>query len=155
MVGFAAANSGKLVVEGLKLFVPAGSSAVVRERMAHLDSEAAKWELYELEERREELKPMEILDCGNILTRLVHCPEEAEINQRFRGPIALVRSLMSEAELAALSPAEISFRRHGLEFARSRLSAAPGHSAARRSSSSAPAPRSECSMTETCRILKP
>ena len=42
------------------------------------------------------------------------------------GPIALVRSLMSEVEVAALSPAEISFRRHGLEFARSRLSAAPG-----------------------------
>jgi hypothetical protein len=121
-----AAHSGKLAVEGLKLFVPAGSSAVVRERMAHLDSSAAKWELYELDERSDECTSIEILDCGNVLTRLVRCPDEVEINQRFGGPIALVRSLMSEVEVAALSSAEISFRRHGLEFARSRLSAAPG-----------------------------
>ena len=33
---------------------------------------------------------------------------------------------MSEAEVAVLSPGEIAFRRHGLEFARSRLSHDPG-----------------------------
>jgi len=117
------ANAGKMVVEGLKLFVPAGCSTLVRERMAHLNREAAKWELYELEERAEEVKPIEILDRGNILTRLVHCPNEAEILERFAGPIALVRSLMPEAEVAVLSAAEIAFRCHGLEVARARLSA--------------------------------
>ena len=108
------ANAGKLVVEGLKLFVPSGCSALVRERMAHLNRTAAKWELYELEERAEELRQIEILDRGNISTRLVHCPNDAEIQERFSGPIALVRSLMTEAEVAVLSAAEISFRCHGV-----------------------------------------
>jgi hypothetical protein len=116
------ANVGKLVVEGLKLFVPAGCSTLVRERMAHLNRAAAKWELYELDERGEEVKPIEILDRGNVLTRLVHCPNDAEIQERFAGPISLVRSVMAEVEVAALSPAEIAFRCHGLEVARARMS---------------------------------
>ena len=45
------ANPGKFAVEGLKLFLPAGASALIRERMAHLNAAAAKWQLYELEER--------------------------------------------------------------------------------------------------------
>jgi len=49
-------NAGKLVVEGLKPFVPPGCSTLVRERMAHLNRAAAKWVLYELEERAEELR---------------------------------------------------------------------------------------------------
>jgi hypothetical protein len=56
----------------------------------------------------------------------VHCSDDADIHERFGGPIALVRSMMPEAEIASLSPAEISFRCHGLEFARARLSAEPG-----------------------------
>ncbi len=116
------AQAGKLVVEGLKLFLPAGCSTLVRERMAHLNRAAANWELYELEERAEELRQIEILDRGNIATRLVHCPNDAEVEEGFSGPIALVRSLMPEAEVAVLSAAEISFRCHGLEVARAGLS---------------------------------
>lgn len=44
-------QSHKLMVEGLKLFVPDGCSALVRERMAHLNPAAAKWEFYELDDR--------------------------------------------------------------------------------------------------------
>lgn len=119
-------HAGKLAVEGLRLFVPRGCAALVRERMAHLDQLAAKWELYELDERSDECTALDILDCGNVNTRLVRCPEEAEVQERFAEPIALVRGLMSEAEVAAISPAEISFRCHGLEFARARLTAVPG-----------------------------
>jgi hypothetical protein len=71
------AQAGKLVVEGLKVFVPSGCSALVRERMAHLNRTAAKWELYELDERAEEIRQIEILDRGNISTRLVHCPNDS------------------------------------------------------------------------------
>ena len=56
------AQAGNLVIEGLKLFVPDGCSAVVRERMAHLNPIAAKWQIYELEERGEDLKRLEISD---------------------------------------------------------------------------------------------
>jgi len=120
------AHAGKLAVEGLRLFLPRGCAALVRERMAHLDQLAAKWQLYELDERTDECIGVDILDCGNVNTRLVRCPEEADIQERFAEPIALVRGLMSEAEVAAISPAEISFRCHGLEFARARLTAVPG-----------------------------
>ena len=41
--------------------------------------------------------------------------------------IALVRTLMPETEVARLSSAEVAFRCHGLEFARSRLTAQPGN----------------------------
>ena len=122
-----AAHAGKLAVEGLKLFVPEGCSSLLRERMAHLNFGAAKWQLYELEERGEELKRMEISDRGNVSTRLVRCPEEIEIFARFAAPVALVKALMPEVEVGIVSPAEVSFRCHGLEFARARLSAKPGN----------------------------
>jgi hypothetical protein len=119
-------QAGKLVIEGLKLCVPAGCSTLVRDRIANLNRDAAKWELYELEERGEELNQIEILDRGNISTHLVRCSDTADVESRFAGPIALVRSLMPETEIASPSPAEVSFRCHGLEFARARLSAQPG-----------------------------
>ena len=121
-----ALHARKLVIGGLKLFVPAGCSDIVRERMAHLNRDAAKWELYELEERGEDLSQIEVLDRGNIATRLVRCCDDADTQARFGGPIALVRGMMAEVDVAVLSPVEIGFRCHGLEFARARLSAEPG-----------------------------
>ena len=120
------AQAAKLVVEGLKLILPDGCSALARERIANLNQSAAKWELYELEERSEEIKPIEVSDRGNVSTRLVHCSEEESIFSRFAEPIAVIRGLMPEAEVGLTSPVEISFRCHGLEFARARLSAKPG-----------------------------
>ncbi|MGA8154425.1 MAG: hypothetical protein WB952_26005 [Terriglobales bacterium] len=118
-------HSGKLLVEGLKLFVPAGASGLTRERMAHLDPQAAKWQLYELEERDDNLRELDVADRGNVATRLVHCPDESAARERFAACIAQVQTLMPEAEIALLSPAEIAFRCHGLEFARARLDRDP------------------------------
>lgn len=118
--------AGHAYVEGLKLFAPAARSAVVRERMAHLDPEAAKWELYELEETEPELTPVDTADRGNIATHLVHCPDLAAAHERFAGSIARMRQLAPETEVAVVSPGEISFRLHGLEFARARMSPQAG-----------------------------
>jgi hypothetical protein len=118
-------QAGKAAVEGLKLFVPAGCSALVRERMAHLNRAAAKWQLYELDEREDSVKELDVSDCGNVATRLVHLAEESAARERFAEPMAWVQSLMSEVEIAVLSPAEIAFRCHGLEFARARLGHEP------------------------------
>ena len=41
--------------------------------------------------------------------------------------MALVKALMPEVEVGIVSPAEVAFRCHGLEFARARLSAKPGN----------------------------
>ena len=121
------AHAGKMVVAGLKVFVPEGCSTLVRERMAHLNFDAAKWQLYELEERGEAVRRIDLFDRGNVSTRLVRCPDENEVFARFAAPVALIKALMPEAEVGITSPAEVSFRCHGLEFARARLSAKPGN----------------------------
>jgi len=114
-------QAGKVVVEGLSLFVPPGTSALVRERMAHLHREAAKWRLYEFDEPEDRLKEIDVSDRGNIATRLVHWTDERAVRERFAESVAYVCSLMGEVEIAIISAAEISFRCRGLEFARARL----------------------------------
>ena len=73
-----------MVVEGLSLFVPPGTSALVRERMAHLHREAAKWRLYEFDEREDRLKEIDFSDRGNIATRLVHGPMSGQCGNVLR-----------------------------------------------------------------------
>ena len=118
-------QAGKFVVEGLKLFLPAGAAHLTRERMAHLNSNVAKWHLYELEEHDDSLKELDVSDCGNVATRLVPFTDESSTRSRFAAPIKQIQALMPEAEIAVLSPAEIAFRCHGLEFARARLAHEP------------------------------
>jgi hypothetical protein len=118
-------HAAKFVVEGLKMFLPPGKSDLVRERMARLNRSAAKWHLYEFDEREETLKEIDVFDCGNIATRLVRAPDESAAHERFTAEIATVRQSMPEAEIALLSAAEIAFRCHGLEFARARLAQNP------------------------------
>jgi hypothetical protein len=119
-------QAGKAVVEGLRLFVPQGSSALVRERMANLNREAAKWHLYELDERQDALVEIDCADRGNVVTRLVHATDENAARERFAQAIAQVQSFLPNCEVAVLSAAEIAFRWRGLEFARTRLGAEPG-----------------------------
>lgn len=77
------AHAGKMVVEGLKLFLPAGTSALTRERIAHLHQDAAKWQLYELENREDQLKEIEVSDGGNLRTR----PGALDRRDRSRGAV--------------------------------------------------------------------
>jgi len=119
-------QAGKVLVEGLKLFVPQGGSGLVRERMANLNRSAAKWNLYELDERDDALVEIDTADRGNVATRLVHAPDEVAALERFTESIATIRRLLPNCELAVLSAAEIAFRWRGLEFARARLGAEAG-----------------------------
>lgn len=114
-------RAARFLVEGLKLVLPAGSSAIVRERLAHLNHAAAKFELYELEERDESLAEVDCHDRGNVATRLVQCPDPESAYRRFAASIARMLALVPKAEVAPLSAAEVAFRLHGLEFARARL----------------------------------
>lgn len=111
----------RLLVEGLKLFLPAGTSALTRERLVHLYSGAAKWHLYEYDERHDAIAAIDFSDRGNIATHLVRCPNESAALERFEDSIHYVLGLLPEAEVAVLSPAEIAFRWRGLEFARGRV----------------------------------
>jgi hypothetical protein len=108
-------------VEGLKLFVPRGTAATVRERMAHLNQEAARWQLYCFDEREGVFEEVDTADRGNIETRLVQCPNESAVRERFADSIRRVLEVAPHADVAVLSACEIAFRLHGLEIARARL----------------------------------
>ncbi|MGB0103142.1 MAG: hypothetical protein WBP51_02970, partial [Candidatus Sulfotelmatobacter sp.] len=120
------ARAVNVLVEGLKMFVPAGTSALVRERMANLNRGAAKWRLFELDERHDALVEIDCADRGNVATRLVHAADDAAARERFKDSIARVQAILPNCEVAVLSAAEIAFRWRGLEFAQARLGGIPG-----------------------------
>ena len=99
---------------------------MLRERIACLDHSAAKFELYELDEREQSLEVMDCSDRGNIATKLVRAVDQPAARERFAASIEHVLALVPDAQrvaLSASSPAELSFRLHGLEFARARWEA--------------------------------
>jgi len=120
------AQAANVLVEGLKLFVPSGTSALVRERMANLNRDVAKWSLFELNECHDALGEIDCADRGNVSTRLVHAADDMAARARFEESITRVREILPNCEVGVLSAAEIAFRWRGLEFARARLGGIPG-----------------------------
>jgi hypothetical protein len=119
------AQRERRVVEGLALIVPKGTAALTRQRMAHLHPTAAKWYLYEFDQREDALVPADLGDCGNLATRLIHSFDEGLTRERFAESIARIGGILPQSEVVVLSPALISFRRHGLEFAQARIAHDP------------------------------
>jgi hypothetical protein len=117
------ASAGKSLVEGLQLFVPHASSALVRERMANLNRAAAKWSLFEFDERHDAVVEIDCSDRGNVATRLVHATNEEAAFERFAESIQKIQAILPNCEVAVLSAAELAFRWRGLEFARARIGA--------------------------------
>ncbi len=118
-------GEGRRLYEGLKVVVPAGTSQVVRGRMPWLNASAAKWELYELDERTELLGRVDFYDCGNLRANLVHAFNPRSALERSRVAIDRVLGLLTPGlrtatEVRARSAAEVGFFLHGLEFARVR-----------------------------------
>ncbi len=77
-------GGGRRLYEGLRVIVPRGRSAVTAARMAWMNARAAKWELYELDEKTEELYQREYSDQGNFESRLVHAPNTTAAQERFQ-----------------------------------------------------------------------
>jgi len=119
-------QAANILVEGLKMFVPLGTSGLVRERMANLNRDAAKWQLFELNERDHALAEIDCGDRGNVATRLLHAPDTEAALERFKYSITQVRGTLPNCEVAVLSGAEIAFRWRGLEFAKARVGCDPG-----------------------------
>jgi len=120
------AQAANVLVEGLNMFLPAGTSALARERMANLNRDAAKWSLFELDERHDALMEIDCADRGNVATRLVHATDDDAARERFKESIARLQEILPNCEVAVLSAGEIVFRWRGLEFARARLGGVPG-----------------------------
>jgi hypothetical protein len=123
-------SDGRRVIEGLKIIAPAGTTAVTRARMAWLHHDLARWELYELDERSEELTQLDIRDQGNVDVRLVHAFQPEAVIERSRSTVDWVLSLLPDGasrrvEIRPRSATEIGFLLFGLEFARVRHGLAP------------------------------
>ena len=147
------AQQDRRMVEGLAVVVPKGMATLTRQRMAHLHPTAAKWSLYEFEQREDALIPVDTGDRGNLATRLVHAIDEGVARERFAESIARIRGILPQSEVVAISPAAISFRRHGLEFAQARIAHDPQTFRAARKSFSAWDRKNACSTRRTKRSL--
>lgn len=107
---------------GLKVIVPAGAWLATAERMAWLNHAAADFSLFTLDERSEELAPIDFRDIGNLESRLVHAFSHEAALERCRSGIDRLLALVPEAarervEIRAHSPTEVGLLLHGLEFA--------------------------------------
>ncbi len=108
---------------GLKVIVPAGAWRTTAERMAWLNHAAADFQLFTLDERSEELAPVEFRDTGNLESRLVHAFSASAAIERCRSGIDRLLTLVPPAarervEVLARSATEVALLLHGLEFAR-------------------------------------
>jgi len=90
---------------GLKVIVPAGAWRTTAERMAWLNHAAAHFQLFTLDERGEELTPVDFRDIGNLDARLVHAFSAAAAIERCQEGVArllaLVLAVTAFAPLAA------------------------------------------------------
>ena len=124
-------GDGRRHFGGLKVIVPPGSWRTTAERMAWLNHAAADFQLLSLDERSEELAPVDFRDSGNVESRLVHAFSAAAAIERCKDGIARLMALVPEAarervEVRAGSATEVGLLLHGLEFARVRHGFAAG-----------------------------
>jgi hypothetical protein len=116
---------GRRLFQGLKIVAPRGMETLTLSRLAWLNTDIARWELYAFDEENDVLERRDADDHGNLLTRLVHAPNMAAARDRFAESaarvLALVPAHMREAvEQRIRSVSEMAFLLHGLEFARAR-----------------------------------
>ncbi len=119
-------EAGRTMVEGLRLYVPPKTSSTIQIRLAHLNHAAAKFQLFEFDERDESSTQIDLSDHGNIQTRLVRLPDAAQVRARFAATVSKVMGLAPQTEITVVSATELSLRLHGLELTRARLANAPG-----------------------------
>jgi hypothetical protein len=122
--------AGQRLYQGLKVVAPRGMATLTLSRLAWMNTDAAEWELWELDQRSEEMEERDAADQGNLRTRLVHRSDEEAAADRFSTAIAEVRALLpagdtERVEQRLRSTAEMAFLLHGLEFARARIGLAP------------------------------
>jgi hypothetical protein len=121
----AAATAGRRHFGGLKVVVPAGAWRTTAERMAWLNHAAADFQLFTLDERSEELAPVDFRDTGNLESRLVHAFSAPAAIKRCQAGVAQLLELVpgparERVEVRASSATEVGLLLHGLEFARVR-----------------------------------
>jgi hypothetical protein len=119
-------GDGRRLYQGLKLVVPRGMGTLTLSRLAWLNDSAAQWEMWELDQKSEELELRDAADHGNLSTRLMHAPNQQAAQERFADSRVRVMALVPETMRAVVeerirSGTELAFLLHGLEFARVRM----------------------------------
>ncbi|HTX76860.1 MAG TPA: hypothetical protein VMD29_11695 [Terracidiphilus sp.] len=142
---------------GLKVVVPMDAWRTTAERMAWMNHSAAAFELYTLDERSEELTPVDFRDTGNLESRLVHAFSAQGAIERCRAGLDRLLALAppearGRVEVYPRSATEVALLLHGLEFARVRHGAA-GDSFARRDEASFGAGANETALNEDSEAL--
>ncbi len=117
---------GRRLYQGLKVIVPRRAGMLTQSRMAWMNTAAAKWELYELDEHAEEVIELDADDTGNLRTRLVHRPDEKAAKERFADAVQQVLRLVPQGEESRVeqrlrSSTELAFVLHGFAFARAHV----------------------------------
>ena len=73
-----------------------GTPVLTLSRMAWLNANVAQWELWELDQKAEELEQRDAADHGNLTTRLMHAPNDRAAQERFAESKARVMALVAE-----------------------------------------------------------
>jgi hypothetical protein len=105
----------------LALFVPEGRAQTAQLRMSHLNREAAEWRIWALDEHTGEANELDLATELNLSTHLVQSFNRQQALERFARSVARMRALCPHADAVAQSASAISFRFHGLEFARATM----------------------------------
>lgn len=118
-------GGGRRYFGGLKVIVPVGAWRTTAERIAWLNHAAADFKLFTLDERSEELTPIDFRDTGNLESRLVHAFSPTTAIERCEQGVARLLALVPAAarqrvEVRASSATEVGLLLHGLEFGRVR-----------------------------------
>lgn len=121
-------GDGRRNYGGLKVVVPEGSWRTTAERMAWMNHTAARFELYTLNERSEELTAVDWQDSGNVQSMLVHAYSAKAAMERCQTGLDRLWQLVPEGarsrvEVRPHSSTEVGLAVHGLEFARVRVAA--------------------------------
>jgi len=113
--------AAKSHIGSVALFVPEGRTQTAQMRISHLNREAAQWRIFALDEHTGESAELDLATELNVSTRLLHCFNSEQALERFARSIARMNALCPHAQAVTLSASAISFRYHGLEFARATL----------------------------------
>ena len=119
-------GGGRRLYQGLRVIVPRGMAMLTLSRLAWMNTDAAQWELWELDQTTEQMERRDAADHGNLTTRLMHAPNREAARERFGESAARVMALVPESmrevvEQNVRSATEMAFLLHGLEFARIRI----------------------------------
>jgi hypothetical protein len=113
--------AAKSHISTVALFVPQGRSHTAQLRLSNFNREAAHWRLFTLDEHSGESSELDLATELNLGTHLIQCFSREQALERFSKSVARMLSLCPKAEAVAQSSSEISFRFHGLEFARATM----------------------------------